>query len=80
MLLCTPHTHVLSTYCVPGLEVRAAVTTVPSRAVALVREVADRQRMKRATEGVRPGVPEHLSQSGVDRSFQEEVITLSLKS
>lgn len=63
----------------PGLEVGAAVTTVPSRAVALVREVEDRQRMKRATEGVCLGVPERLSQSGVDRSFQEEVITLSLR-
>lgn len=51
------------------------------QALELAREVDNRQRMKRATEGIHHGVPGctggDLSQPGVGRSFQEDVITPS---
>ena len=51
------------------------------QALELAREVDDRQRMKRATEGTHQGVPGRTGgdpgQPGVGRSFQEEVITPS---
>ena len=49
----------LSTYCAPGLGLGAGMATVPCRAVQFVREVDNGQKMKRATEGVCPSVPEY---------------------